>query len=178
MKNIEYKSELRDLLIAREVCRNLGAGRIGLLEQTDTYYRVATGKLKKRETKGEPTEFIFYERPHLASPKPSDFTIYDEGSALAKFGQASLPVWVQVKKKRELFLLENTRIHLDMVEHLGTFIEFEYPVTRKHTEADGRATLADLRAKFGPVLGEAIDCGYADLLWAELERAREQRREV
>ncbi|MBX3408467.1 MAG: class IV adenylate cyclase [Phycisphaeraceae bacterium] len=175
MKNIEYKSELRDLPIAREVCRKLGAGRVGLLEQTDTYYRVAAGKLKKRETRGEPTEFIFYERPHQSAPKRSDFSIYDEGSALAKFGQASLPEWVRVKKKRELFLLGNTRIHLDVVENLGTFIEFEFPVTRTQTEAQGHAALAKLRAEFGPVLGEAIDCGYADLLWAEIERANESR---
>lgn len=164
MRNVEFKSELRDLPLAMSVCEKLGARYVGLLEQTDTYYRIADARLKKRETVGEPPEWIFYERPDSSSPKISRFMIYSEAEALERFGFSPLPVWVVVKKSRELLLLGNVRIHLDMVRDLGTFIELEAMVTRGCDEEACRAAVARIRSALGPLLGEPISCGYSDML--------------
>ena len=49
MNNVELKAELRDLPLARTICRVIGAHFILAFEQTDNYYRIPSGKLKKRE---------------------------------------------------------------------------------------------------------------------------------
>jgi len=170
MQNVEFKAELRDLDLARSICRSLGATHIGDLDQTDTYYRVTAGRLKKRECTGEPTEVIFYERRNRTSPKLSHFTIYTEAHARERFGAGPLPVWLRVVKRRELWMLGNVRIHLDSVEDLGTFLEFEALVSRSQTVGKCHETLREMQGHFRPVLGEPIACGYADLLAVELER--------
>jgi adenylate cyclase class IV len=169
MNNVELKAELRDLPIARATCKAIGASFILAFDQTDTYFRIPHGRLKKRETQDEPAEYIFYERPNRAGPKLSQFTIYTEEAALERFGREPLPVWVTVKKHRELWMRGNVRIHLDKVEGLGTFLEFEALVSRDHSIVQCQEAVADLRARFQPVLGELIDCGYSDLLASEQE---------
>lgn len=164
VQNLEFKCELRDLALARSIIVRLGAVHAGTYEQSDTYYRVPTGRLKKRETVGEPTEHIFYHRPDRLNPKVSQYTIYSEAQAAERFGATPLPIWLVVRKVRELFLLGNVRIHLDQVSSLGTFLEFEAMVTNGATVEHCQKQIAELRASLAPTLGEPIGCSYSDLL--------------
>lgn len=167
MQNVEYKCELRDPDIAVAVCRRLGANHVGTLAQTDTYFRIPDGRLKRRETVGEPVEWIFYSREDASRPRLSKFIIYSEAEAKARYGEMPLPVWLVVKKARELWLKGGVRIHLDNVEGLGRFLEFEAMVSRRHDVATCHRAIEELRQAFGPALGEAISCSYSDLLEAE-----------
>ena len=169
MHNIELKAELRDIVLARAACRALGASFILAFDQVDTYYRIPLGRLKRRETTGEPAEYIFYERPNRAAPKLSDFTIFSEEQAAERFGRDPLPVWAIVRKRRELWMWGVVRIHLDTVDRLGTFIEFESLVSRQNNVARAHDHMTTLRAHFGPLMGELIDCSYSDLLVRDLE---------
>jgi adenylate cyclase class IV len=167
MRNVGYKAELRDPELARSICLSMGAVHEGRLRQTDTYFRVADGRLKRRETQGEPTEYIFYSRTDRVDPKVSHYVVYTEGEARERFGASPLPVRVVVRKTRELFLLENVRIHLDDVEKLGRFLEFEAVVSQDHDVAACHEDVSHLRQVFAPALGEAISVSYADLMAAE-----------
>jgi adenylate cyclase class IV len=60
------------------------------------------------------------------------------------------------------------RIHIDTVDRLGTFIEFEAMVTRSFTVRDGHDAIAELRDIFGQMLGEPISVSYSDLMEQEL----------
>lgn len=171
MNNVELKAELRDPALARIIAKAIGASYIATIDQVDTYYRIPSGKLKKREAIGEPVEYIFYERPVKATAKLSQFVIYSEEEALERFGREPLPVWVVVRKKRELYMHGNVRVHFDTVEGLGNFLEFEALVSRDHDIAACTAMVQALREKFAPVVGELIDCGYSDLLARESEEA-------
>jgi adenylate cyclase class IV len=171
MHNVEFKAEVRDMDLARGICRRAGATFIARLEQVDTYYRVASGRLKRRETRGEATEFIYYERANRTHPKLSHFAIYTEAQAEARFGSEMPPVLVVVSKVRELYMLGRVRVHLDRVEGLGTFLEFEALVSRENTIVDAHAALADLRSAFAPALGEALATSYSDMLLREVEDA-------
>jgi len=164
MQNVEFKAELKDLDLARSICLALGAQLAGILDQTDTYYVVKQGRLKKRETVGEETEWILYERPDAAGNKLSRFKIYTEDEAAQRFGIATLAMRVVVKKVRELYMLGNVRIHLDTVEELGRFIEFEAMVSPRQNEAECQQQVTRLRQELSPALGEAIAVGYADML--------------
>lgn len=164
MNNLEFKAELRDPQVARSICRSLRAAWIAEVQQVDTYYRVPSGRLKKREQFGEPVEFIFYERPNRSSPKISKFEIYSQEQAAERFGSTPLPIWTIVRKTREIFILNHTRIHLDKVEGLGTFLELESIVSKQHDQSKCALDIAELRKALAPVLGEPIDCSYSDLL--------------
>ena len=172
MQNIEFKAELRDMALARAQAQALGARLISIVEQRDTYYKLPDGRLKKREAKGEPTEWIFYHRPDRAGPRMSHFTLYSDDQARLKWGTASLREWVTVRKRREIFMIENVRIHLDEVESLGCFIEFEALCSRKWNVKRCHEEIADLRSAFAPILGEAISGSYSDLV-DRLARVRE-----
>ncbi|MEM9064642.1 MAG: class IV adenylate cyclase [Planctomycetota bacterium] len=164
MKNVEFKAELRDAKLAADILRTIGATHIATLEQTDTYYNVASGRLKRRECVGEPTEYIRYERPDAAEPRISEFTIYSENEAIAQFGTRPLPVRAVVKKTRELWMHGPVRVHLDDVERLGRFLEFEALLGRGCAESRGRELVTMLRDKLAPVIGEPVSRGYADMI--------------
>ncbi|MCE7972944.1 MAG: CYTH domain-containing protein [Leptolyngbya sp. PLA1] len=175
MHNVEFKAELRDLNLARSLCVVLGARKILDFDQTDTYFRVASGRLKKRETPGEPTEYVYYDRANRAAAKLSRFMIYSEEQALERFGREPLPVWVVVRKHRDLWMHGHTRIHLDQVEGLGTFIEFEALISRDHNISRGHEAVAALREHFSPVIGETIDCSYSDMVARDEDHKAELR---
>ncbi len=166
MENIEIKLECRDLSMARSICRAHGATFAGTLEQTDTYYRLARGRLKKRETPGEQAEYIHYLRPDDARPRSSVYSLLTADEARRRFGKAPLPVWVLVRKRRDLFLVGNVRIHLDSVEGLGDFVEFEAMVSLSVPPARCREQIAELREVLAPVLGEPVSLSYSDLVAA------------
>jgi adenylate cyclase class IV len=184
MHNVEFKAELRDLPLAQAICRRLGATHAGQMRQLDTYYRVPSGRLKRRETThaAEPgqteVEYIFYDRADRPAPRLSHYIIYDEPTARERFGVRPLPVEVSVAKTRTLFITGPVRIHLDEVDGLGRFIEFEAVVSRAHPVQRCHDLVAQLRDAFLPVLGEAISVGYADLLRLELESAAPLRRDA
>lgn len=168
MQNVEFKAELRDVAMAKGVCASIGAVWADTLVQTDTYYRVPDARLKKRETVGRETEWVFYSRASRSRPKLSHFTLYSEQQAVQRFGTQALPVWVVVKKSRDLWIYDGVRIHLDTVEGLGSFIEFEALVCPERKLAKAHEMVDFLRRSFGPAMGEPIACGYADLLIGEL----------
>ncbi len=178
MQNIEYKAELRDLPLARTIARSLGAVLAETMQQTDTYYNVPDVRLKRRDivwveqaNYGQElvgadtlTEYIRYTRADAARPRASDYAVFTPEQFRARFGESPLPVRATVRKIRELYLYKGVRIHLDRVESLGTYIEFESPVTPDRPEPEARALVADLLEAFRPAMGEAIAKGYADLL--------------
>lgn len=166
-RNIEMKLELRDAGLARSICVTIGALFVSLLEQTDTYFNIPDGRLKRREARGWPVEYVFYHRSDSVSPRASHFVVYEEAAARERFGATDPPVWVVVKKRRELYVLPDLRIHLDEVEGLGRFIEFEALVTNRRSSEEGEALVAELRRQFGPALGEPVAVSYSDLVAAE-----------
>jgi len=164
MQNIEFKAELRNIEAARRQCKLIGAERVGQLRQTDTYYRMPDGRLKRREAVGEPIEWIFYHRPNRVSPKMSNYTILTDEQARRRWGTQSLKEWLRIIKARDLWMIEDVRIHLDEVEQLGNFIEFEAMVSRRFDVTMCHAAIADLREEFQPLMGEPLSVGYCDLM--------------
>ena len=167
MHNVELKAELRDIELARTICGVVGASLADTLEQTDTYYKVPSGRLKRRECTGHDAEYIYYDRANRAEPRLSHYVVYSEAAARERFGAERLPVVAIVKKTRQVYLVGPVRIHLDVVDHLGTFLEFEAVVSRAHNVRRCHELVAALREHFAPAMGEPISAGYADLIQTE-----------
>ena len=72
----------------------------------------------------------------------------------------------RVRKRRRLYLFEHTRIHLDEVEGLGTFVELE-TVLSGQSEEDGHAELKRVAAALGLDAEEQVATAYVDLLSRE-----------
>lgn len=172
MQNVEIKAELRDIALARTLCHALHATLVETMRQTDVYFKLADGRLKRRTIESEAgnrTEYIFYHRTNEAKSRISRFKIYSEPEAKLVFGQVDPPIWVTVKKLREVFIHDAVRIHLDTVEGLGTFIEFEALVTPRNNLAKSYEQVDSLRRHFAPVIGEPLSHSYSDLLAQDAE---------
>ncbi|KKT86744.1 MAG: Adenylyl cyclase CyaB [Microgenomates group bacterium GW2011_GWA1_Microgenomates_45_10] len=127
MKNIESKFAVKGLDDIRLALKK-DARFVGVLNQVDTYFNVMHGRLKIRQ-EGKKSEIIRYNRPDTKEVRISEYQhIRLPGkdvrliSGLLKkiFGMT-----VCVKKKRELWIKDQTRIHLDKVKGLGSFVELE-----------------------------------------------------
>lgn len=124
--NIEIKARTKHPEDVRNYLRERNAIFKGIDHQTDTYFRVPKGRLKLRQGNIE-NALIFYERNNESGPKQSDFTLVqiDDGDNLRKLLESSLGIVVVVKKRREIYFIDNVKFHIDSLETLGDFIEIE-----------------------------------------------------
>jgi len=134
MKNIELKISLPNNINMSKALKEIGAKHKGKLFQVDTYFCCSKGRLKTREINNKKFEIIFYQRPNKKASKVSNYQIInldksqlEEIKHLFKniFGEKTV-----VKKRRDLWIYKNTRIHLDKVLGLGAFLELETVVNK------------------------------------------------
>jgi predicted adenylyl cyclase CyaB len=165
MRNLEFKARLADPKAAHSKAVLLGFDLYGDLRQTDTYFAVSTGRLMLRETATFGAELIFYQRDEGGDLRPSDFQTArtSDPEALKAILSASLGLRAVVRKRRTLLLLDTVRVHLDNVQDLGTFIEFEVPVNEGE-EAAAAERLETLLREFGFTWQDCIRASYADLM--------------
>jgi predicted adenylyl cyclase CyaB len=164
--NLELKSRYPSPQKAHAVARAFGAAHRGTLIQEDTYFRVPRGRLKLREAEGETAELIYYERAEETTERWSSFTRVPvtEAAGLRRVLAEAFGVLVVVRKRRDLYLFRDARIHIDDVEGLGTFLEFE--VTGGETPATV-ATMRELRRAFGIGDDSVIKVSYSDMILAK-----------
>jgi predicted adenylyl cyclase CyaB len=165
-RNVEIKARVRDLAALRKRVVEVSASGPELLVQRDTFYTVLQGRLKLREFGDGTAEFIYYERPDKAGPKTSKYTraqISDAASTHEALGQV-LETKAVVAKQREVFLAGTTRIHLDEVDGLGTFVELEVVLTEDETDSDGERMASVLMEQLGVRQEDLIEQAYVDLL--------------
>lgn len=163
--NLELKARCSDLRAAAEHVRQFGALSVGVERQTDTYFRVPHGRLKLREIDVQSAVLIWYERPDQPSAKSSRYYLVAiaEPAQLREALAAGLGIRGVVKKRREIWLYENLRIHLDEVAGLGCFIEFEAVLSDGADLAASQALLDRLGNALGIEPANLLAASYADL---------------
>ena len=98
------------------------------LIQTDTYFRIKSGRLKLREFANGKAEMIFYHRNEKRGRRWSYYSILNisEAKNTKAFFKEAFGIDVVVRKTRHVYYYRGeARIHLDRVKGLGMFIEFE-----------------------------------------------------
>lgn len=138
--NLELKIRVTSHTKLKGLLSKINAERKGILNQEDIYYRVKNGLLKLRIENGNES-LIFYQREEKRPNRWSDFNYikFRENNG-GKFFDKVFDVETIIKKKRELFFYNNTRIHLDTVDHLGKFLELETLVINGKADAKVRFT--------------------------------------
>ncbi len=165
---IELKARTRRQAEIRTWLNENGADFRGLDEQTDTYFNLppGAGRLKIRQGTVE-NNLIHYHRGNEAKARASDVTLaaVADGAALKDCLTRALGVLVEVRKRREIYFVDNVKIHLDELAGLGQFIEIEaiapapgYPVEKLHGQC------AYFMQIFGIAPEDILAESYSDLL--------------
>lgn len=164
-RNIELKARCVDLDAARAAAEAAGATFVATLAQTDTYFVVARGRLKLREMPDR-AELIAYDRSDTAEVRGCDYHVVPvaDGPGLLAALASTAGIRGQVFKRRDLWMWQNVRIHLDRVEGLGTFVEFEAVLGEGETDQSGHAKVKHLCAAMGITDADRLAVAYADLL--------------
>lgn len=165
-RNVEIKAALDDASATRQIIEGLAdQGPIELL-QTDTFFRCLTGRLKLREFEGAPAELIYYQRPDASGPSESVYfvTPISDPVTTRQILEVSNGGLGVVKKRRLLYLIGPTRVHLDQVEGLGHFMELEVVLQADQSTAEGIAVAEALMTRLEIDSGQLVDTAYFDLL--------------
>ncbi len=124
--NIEFKASTNKLAALETILQQHNPLFIGEDHQIDTYFNVATGRLKLREGNIE-NALIHYEREDFAGAKSSHVLLYQHqpDKTLKEILIKTLGIKAVVDKRRKIYFINNVKFHFDTVEGLGTFVEVE-----------------------------------------------------
>jgi predicted adenylyl cyclase CyaB len=163
---LERKARHRDLAAVRETASHLGARFHGEELQSDTYFQVPHGRLKLREIDGQLAALIWYDRPNHEGSRLCSYHLIPvpDPAGLKAALTAALGVRGVVRKRRVIYLWHNVRIHLDQVEGLGTFVEFEAVLGPGEDEATAQERLEQLGRALAIDPVAYLAPSYADLL--------------
>lgn len=163
--NIEVKARVRDLDSLRQVAERLSDTPCQVIPQQDTFFNCPRGRIKLRELNTQHGQLVYYQRPDLPGPKHSEYSIFetDNPQGLKSILAQAFGVRGVVTKTRYVYLVGQTRIHLDQVQELGTFMELEVVLQPGQTDADGMAIAQDLMEELGIDQADLIDSAYVDL---------------
>ena len=133
--------------------------------------------MKLRAFSAAEGELIFYRRADLQGPKESFYlrTPVPNPDSLREtlslaYGQAG-----RVVKQRILYRVGRTRVHLDQVESLGSFLELEVVLEDNEPAEAGVREAEALMARLGIEPSQLIGTAYVDLLAQGLDSAAEPR---
>ena len=165
-RNIEIKASVRDLAALRKRVEPLADKGPRTLHQEDTFFLCPKGRLKLRRLSQHEGELIAYRRSNSVEPRESDYVISatSEPDTLAEALIRALGVRGVVRKRRTLFLVGQTRVHLDEVEGLGAFLELEVVLRPEQSPSEGRRTARELMARLKIEEGDLVGPAYIDLL--------------
>lgn len=168
-QNIEIKASVGDFNQIIDKLSSIESRHIGTLFQHDTFYKMPFAKFKVRRFSDGSSELIFYRRSSSKGPKKSKYYRFNLNKQVRQILRPVSRLWPKkgdVVKTRELFIYGETRIHLDQVEGLGEYIEFEVVLDK-----DDRSSLeyGQEKAKFlmkalGVKEHDLIKEAYVDLL--------------
>ena len=164
--NIEIKARVPDPATLLANARALTGTEPEIILQTDSFFQAETGRLKVREFDDGTGELISYHRPDAEGPKTSSYAISRtaDAGALRDVLAAALPVRGVVRKKRLLLLAGRTRIHIDEVDGLGSYMELEVVLAEGEDQAGGEREAAELMGRLGVTSGDLVSGAYIDLM--------------
>ena len=168
-RNIEIKARIDSVEALLPLAQALADDPVQLIEQDDTFFACANGRLKLRDFGSGHGELIHYWRDDAEGPTLSDYVRVqtDDPAALREALTRAQAVIGRVRKTRWLLLAGQTRIHLDRVEGLGDFLELEVVLREGQAEPEGVAIAEALMFKLGVGPERRLAGAYLDLFGAQ-----------
>jgi predicted adenylyl cyclase CyaB len=135
-----------------------------LEKQKDIYYYKVGGKrLKLRIINGEFGHLVYYDRKDTTNKRVSKYLLSDTGNPfeLDKILRKFFKVQLVVNKTREIYTVKNLRIHLDRIQGIGIFMEFEIIY---NSLDDAKILMKELMKHFNIKRKDFIKDSYSDLI--------------
>lgn len=177
MPNIEMKAPFKDLAKARQKAKDLGGKFLWKDEQIDTYFQTKKGKLKLRQSRLNGSELLPYLKTEDGGLKRSDYVRLPtlEPQLLAVILDQLLGTKTVVRKIREVFLIDNVRVHLDEVDGLGNFLEFEavFEEDSPRVQMAEHRKVVELMGHFGVTKSDLIQGSYPEMIGPKKSHALE-----
>jgi len=173
-RNIEIKARVDDFSALYEKIALISDGLPDIIDQDDTFFICPHGRLKLRTLAPDRGELIFYQRPDQAGPKTSFYKLSEthDPESLRETLTLAYGAAGRVIKQRTLFMIGQTRLHLDRVKGLGDYLEFEVVLAEDETPEQGITIAEDLLERLGIDRLELVDQAYVDLLNAKGKHLR------
>ena len=165
-RNVEIKARIASVEAVLARAASIADGAPVVIDQDDTFFAVAHGRLKLRRFADGSAELIQYHRDDRADAKASDYVRVPvaDADALADALTRACGTRGRVRKRRLLLMAGQTRIHLDRVDRLGDFIELEVVLRDGEDDAHGIAVAEDLMRALGLADAPRVAGAYRDLL--------------
>jgi len=164
-RNIEIKAKIDNIDTFKELVLKLCTEPGKVLQQHDTFFNTPNGRLKLR-VQPHPSlkELIYYDRPDQEGPKLSNFSKYipDDAESLKEVLRQCYGIRGIVEKTRTLYMYGQTRIHVDEVVGLGSFMELEVVLRDDQSIDEGTEIANDLMLKLN--VHELLTNAYIDML--------------
>ncbi len=171
-RNVEIKARIIDATDVSRRAAALSGSQGKRIDQQDTFFPCRKGRLKLRAFTDGSGQLIYYERPDDLGPKTSEFSIAPtpDAAAMCEVLSRALGVRGVVRKIRWLFLVGQTRVHIDRVDGLGDFLELEVVLGDDQNASEGAAIATELMKQLAVDETQLVHGAYVDLIEA-LERS-------
>ncbi len=164
--NIEIKARVDDCAALRQKAELLSESACQVIPQEDTFFNCPYGRLKLRELGADRGQLVYYQRADKAGPKHSDYHIFETNQPSGLKGILTQAYGVRgvVSKVRYLYIVGQTRIHIDEVRGLGAFMELEVVLQPGQSDEQGEAIANKLMQQLGIDSKDLVEAAYIDLL--------------
>jgi adenylate cyclase len=164
--NIEIKAHIRDFEEIQRRAEELSDNPVEIIPQEDTFFSTSKGRLKLRALAKDQGQLIYYTRPDQEGPKRSDYhiSLTADPENLKRVLELAYGIRGVVRKTRYLYLVGQTRVHLDDVAGLGQFMELEVVMEEAQSDAEGQAIAEGLMKALGVEKSDLLQGAYMDLL--------------
>jgi predicted adenylyl cyclase CyaB len=164
--NIEIKAYASNFDEIRRRAEALSDSPVEIIPQEDIFFHTSQGRLKLRFLSANQGQLIYYIRPDQEGPKRSDYhiSLTSDPENLKRVLELACGVRGVVRKTRYLYLVGQTRVHLDDVEGLGQFMELEVELRDGQSEDEGQGIAEGLITRLGVKRSDLLDSAYMDLL--------------
>ena len=167
--NVEVKAVLRDRVGAEAWATARCRSGPDVLEQEDVFFPCEGARLKLRILGPKRGELIRYQRTNVAEVRTSRYQLArtNDPEALREILSTTLGTAGIVRKTRLLFIVGQTRVHIDRVEGLGDFLELEVVMRPEQSEQEGKQIAEGLLSELGIGKSELLAQAYIDMLKAK-----------
>jgi len=164
-RNIEIKAKIDNIESFKELVVKYCTEPGKVLQQHDTFFNTSDGRLKLR-VQSDPSlkELIYYKRADKEGPKLCSYAVYypDDSDSLKEVLEKCYGIRGTVEKTRTLYMYGQTRIHVDEVVGLGSFMELEVVLRDEQSIDEGTEIANDLMQKLN--VHELLTSAYMDML--------------
>lgn len=166
VRNIEIKARVESLELLATRAAAIATGGPVEIVQDDTFFPCSAGRLKLRDFLDGTGELIFYRRANERGPKES-FYLRSPTTSPGSLRESLILAYGQlgrIRKHRTVFLVGRTRLHLDRVANLGTFVELEVVLQDNESSEAAAREAEELMKTLDIRPQQLVESAYLDLL--------------